>query len=71
MCNFIKDEEIRTHLIDAIQELVTRAYANFYEDVAEQANKGIIDKEKLSELMYVDVFSDFINNVASSLERDD
>ncbi|CUS21243.1 LAQU0S02e09296g1_1 [Lachancea quebecensis] len=68
---FIKDGEVRIHLIDAIQELVIRAYAEYYEDVTQQAENGKIAKEDVSEIMYVDVFADLFNNIASQLEKTD
>ncbi|SCU81461.1 LAFA_0C05094g1_1 [Lachancea sp. 'fantastica'] len=69
MCNFVGDVEIRSHLIDAIQESLARSYSTFYENVAEQASDGKIDKNEFSELMYVDVLVDLVNKVASSLEQ--
>lgn len=71
MCIFIKEHEVRIHLIDAIQDLVIRAYADYYEDVTQQAENGKIAKEDVSEIMYVDVFADLFNNVASQLEKGD
>ncbi|SCU99714.1 LANO_0F03312g1_1 [Lachancea nothofagi CBS 11611] len=69
MCNFIKDGEIRTHLIDAIQDIVIRSYASFYEEIVEMAASNKISKDEVSELIYVDVLADFINNTASSLDQ--
>ncbi|CEP63045.1 Golgi transport complex subunit COG3 LALA0_S07e01178g [Lachancea lanzarotensis] len=69
MCNFVGDVEIRSHLIDAIQESLARSYSIFYEHVAELASNGKVNKGEFSELMYVDVLVELVNNVASSLEQ--
>ncbi|SCU78168.1 LADA_0A04214g1_1 [Lachancea dasiensis] len=69
LCNFIQNVEVRAHLIDAIQELVIRSYAKFYDTIAEDAENGRIDKAEVSELIYVDVLADYINNVASALNQ--
>lgn len=65
--SFIGDKEVVTHLIDAIQELVVQSYATYYEKLSEKTEDDKVEKSKLSELMYVDVFADFFNNVASKL----
>ncbi|SCU83747.1 LAME_0C06436g1_1 [Lachancea meyersii CBS 8951] len=70
MCHFVKDVEIRFHLIDAIQESLVRSYAAFYDTVAEEAADGKVSMDDFSELVYVDVLVDLINNLASSLEND-
>lgn len=67
ICNFIEDSEIVIHLLDAIQETIIRSYDAFYENVSEKAENGGLDKSQVSELMYTDVFADFINKVTNKL----
>lgn len=70
ICNFIDDDEIVVHLLDAIQETVIQRYSDFYGEVSLKAEKGILDKSEVSELMYEDVFADFLNNITISLCKD-
>ena len=62
--NFIVDPEIKSHLVDAIQQEVVSRYANYYETLADNPS---VDAKKLSECMYIDVFQNFINNETSKL----
>lgn len=67
ICNFIDDSEIVMHLVEAIQETVIQAYNDFYEEVSEMAENGALNKRDVSELMYNDVFADFMNKTTSKL----
>ncbi|CAR26498.1 ZYRO0B11220p [Zygosaccharomyces rouxii] len=67
ICNFINDEVIVAHLMDAVQETVIQSYSSFHEEVNEKAEKGLLDKEQASELMYEDVFADFLSKVSGKL----
>ncbi|GAV52480.1 hypothetical protein ZYGR_0AG04710 [Zygosaccharomyces rouxii] len=67
ICNFINDGVIVTHLMDAVQETVIQSYSSFLEEVNEKAETGLLDKEQASDLMYEDVFADFLSKVAGKL----
>ncbi|CAH01574.1 Golgi transport complex subunit COG3 [Kluyveromyces lactis] len=62
--NFITNDEVKSHLVDAIQQEVVSRYASYYETLADSAK---IDSQKLSEIMYIDVFQNFINNETAKL----
>lgn len=64
---FINDSEIAAHLMIAIQESITQCYNVFYEQVSDKAETGELDKSEVSELMYDDVFADFLNKVISKI----
>lgn len=64
---FINDSEIAAHLMIAIQESITQCYNVFYEQVSDKAESGELDKSEVSELMYDDVFADFLNNIISKI----
>lgn len=64
---FINDKDVITNLMDAIQEVITQNYSAFYGRVSEEAERNALDKSKISELMYDDVFADFVNNIVSRL----
>lgn len=66
---FIDDKDVIASLMDAIQEVTAQNYIGFYERVSEEAEKGVLDKSEVSELMYDDVFTGFVNNIVSKLSR--
>lgn len=66
---FIDDPDVVASLMDAIQEVTAQHYSEFYERVSEEAEKGVLDKSEISELMYDDVFSGFINDIVSRLTK--
>lgn len=67
ICNFISDQVIVAHLMDAVQDTIIQSYSSFLEEVNEKAESGTLDKQQASELMYEDVFADFLSKVASKL----
>lgn len=67
ICNFINDDVIVSHLMDAVQETIVQSYSSFHDEVNEKAEAGLLDKGQASELMYEDVFTDFISKVAGKL----
>lgn len=67
ICNFISDGVIVAHLMDAVQETIIQSYSSFLEEVNEKAESRLLDREQASELMYEDVFADFLNKVTGKL----
>lgn len=65
--NFIINDDVKHHLLDAIQQEIVSRYASYYEGLAETSS---IDPQKLSEIMYIDVFQNFINNETAKLISD-
>lgn len=65
--NFINDEKIVTHLMEAIQEVIVQSYSQFFDMINERAEAGEFPKEQISELMYVDIFANFIDNITRKL----
>lgn len=63
ICDYISDHEIVVNLLEAIQEVIIQEYSNFYDQVNDQIDNGTIQVAQVSELMFVDVFADFFNNV--------
>lgn len=62
--SFIASDEVKSHLVDAVQQEVVSRYANYYETLADMP---AVDAQKLSEIMYIDVFQNFINNQTAKL----
>lgn len=62
--NFIINEEVKSHLMDAIQQELVSRYTAYYKSLSEAEN---ISHEKLSEIMYIDVFQNFVNNEVAKL----
>ncbi|AQZ12861.1 COG3 (YER157W) [Zygosaccharomyces parabailii] len=67
ICIYVKDKEVVSHLIDAVQEIIIESYRSFYEEVSEKAQSGQLDKVQSSEVMYDDVFAEFLSSVTGKL----
>lgn len=67
ICGYVEDEEVVSHLLEAVQEIIIESYRSFYEEASEKAEAGLLDKEKVSELMYDDVLADFLSSVVNRL----
>ncbi|QLL34951.1 hypothetical protein HG536_0H03260 [Torulaspora globosa] len=66
---FIEDRDVVASLMDAIQEVAAQHYSEFFEKVSEEADKGVLNKSAISELMYDDVFIGFVNDIIGRLTR--
>ncbi|QLQ82072.1 hypothetical protein HG537_0G03270 [Torulaspora globosa] len=66
---FIDDQDVVASLMDAVQEVTSQRYSEFYEKVSDEAANGVLDKSEISELMYDDVFTGFVNDIISKLTK--
>ncbi|CCF56541.1 hypothetical protein KAFR_0B02430 [Kazachstania africana CBS 2517] len=58
----IDNKEIAGHLIEAIGEYISQSYSEYYEAVLQLADSDKIEKGSINDLMYPDVFTEFLNN---------
>lgn len=67
--NYIDDQEIVINLLDAVQELITQSYAKYYEAITELAENEKLARNKVADIMYLDVFTDFFAKEVADLLR--
>ncbi|KAL3236655.1 Golgi transport complex subunit COG3 [Nakaseomyces bracarensis] len=60
--SYISSDEILEHLLDALKETIQARYANYFETLNEMIEKGSVEKSKVSEVMYIDTFAEYLNS---------
>ncbi|CCD24260.1 Golgi transport complex subunit COG3 NDAI_0C06010 [Naumovozyma dairenensis CBS 421] len=66
---YITDLEVVQNLIEAIEQAIIEKYEAFYEEISNDSISNI-NKEQISEIMYVDVFVNFIHSITLNIIRE-
>lgn len=62
--DYISSDEILEHLLDALKEVIQEQYAQYFESLNEMIELGVIEKSKVSEVMHIDTFTEYLNSSA-------
>ncbi|AMD22231.1 HGL109Wp [Eremothecium sinecaudum] len=67
LTSMVSDSRVVTHIFSEIQQLIITAYSEFYDKVISDVSAGKLDDTIISEIMNVDVFTDFVKSTASDI----
>lgn len=65
---FIQSENITTHLIEAIKQLIIQLYSDYYNHIVISINDNGLDKSLLTEIMSIDMFTNLMNDIIEKLK---
>lgn len=60
--NYISSDDILEHLLDALKEVIQEKYSAYFESLNEMIERGTVEKSKVSEVMYIDTFAEYLTS---------
>ncbi|CCK71231.1 Golgi transport complex subunit COG3 KNAG_0G01730 [Huiozyma naganishii CBS 8797] len=69
--SMVSDEEICSHLLQAIKYTCLERYGEYYDGVGSLVESGALDGGALNEIMYVDQFDQFYERTVEEMRQDD